>query len=177
MGLDEEMVIRQALSVCKRYLHPDAPGGNLQGCLNMEMEEVKACYRASVGKRRHDGLTPSELSEMEQVLAYFEPILLQRTMEIRDKMLKDKNLQRINFATAEAVIRSSLEAAGLKASITSQRYRAAVDAVLQGSTCVRFYVSYKNVRKPGYMDGVVAAVLDMKEALARLGVSARIKRK
>jgi len=174
--LNEEMVIQQALSACKRYLRPDAPGGNLRGCLDMELEEVKACFRASLGKRRHDRLKPSELSEMEQVLAYFEPILLQKTTVLRDRMLKNDTVRKINFASAEAVIRSSLNDVGLTAFITSQRYRAAVDVPLHGSTCVRFYVSYKNVLKPGYMDGIVAAVLDMKEALSRLGASARIKR-
>ena len=91
-------------------------------------------------------------------------------------MLKGDTVRKINFASAEAVIRSSLDDVGLTALITSQRYRAAVDVPLQGSTCVRFYVSYKNVLKPDYMDGIVAAVLDMKEALSRLGASARIKR-
>ena len=151
--LDEETVIRQALSVCKGYLRPDAPGGNLQGCLKMELEEVKSCYRASIGKSRYSTLTAQELSEMDQVLS-----------------------RRIRFASAEAVIRSSLEAAGLKAQVFPQQYRAAVDVPLQGSTCVRFHVSYKNALTPGYMDGIVGAVLDMKSALTRLGLSARIKR-
>lgn len=174
--LDEETVIRQALSVCKGYLRPDAPGGNLQGCLKMELEEVKSCYRASIGKSRYSTLTAQELSEMDQVLSHFEPILLEKTTAIRDRMLRDNTVRRIRFASAEAVIRSSLEAAGLKAQVFPQQYRAAVDVPLQGSTCVRFHVSYKNALTPGYMDGIVGAVLDMKSALTRLGLSARIKR-
>ena len=144
--------------------------------MTMELMEVKECFLSSLGKGLYDALTPSEEAEMEQVLAYFEPILLKRTALLRDKMLKGDTVRKINFASAEAVIRSSLDDVGLTALITSQRYRAAVDVPLQGSTCVRFYVSYKNVLKPDYMDGIVAAVLDMKEALSRLGASARIKR-
>lgn len=119
MGLDEEMVIRQALSVCKRYLRPDTPGGNLQGCMTMELREVKGCFLSSLGKGLYDALTPSEEAEMEQVLDYFEPILLKRTTLLRDKMLKGDTVRKINFASAAAVIRSSLNDVGLTAHITS----------------------------------------------------------
>ena len=110
---------------------------------------------------------------MEQVLDYFEPILLKRTTLLRDKLLKGDTVRKINFASAAAVIRSSLNDVGLKAHITSQRYRAAVDVPLRGNTCVRFYVSYKNVRVHGR-----DCRCDPRHAGSALppGASARIKR-
>ena len=57
-----------------------------------------------------------------------------------------------------------------------QRYRSRVDVKLNPMTTVRFYVPYKKMNQEGLLDETLAALLEMKNALEKLGKGASIRR-
>ena len=87
--------------------------------------------------------------------------------------MRRQRLSQINATTARALIQAAFKEKGLEAEVTGQIYRAKV-VVSLSKMKVRLYVPYKEMTRDGFIDGIVNAVLDLKNATSRLGYGVRI---
>ena len=89
---------------------------------------------------------------------------------------QEQTVWKIHDTSAKAQIEKAFKDVGIKVSVDGQRYRAKVQAFL-GNNTLRFYVGFKALEKgEEVLEGIVQAVLDMKDALGRLGKDVKISR-
>ena len=88
---------------------------------------------------------------------------------------KEQTLWKIRGTAASARIVQAFKEAGLTACVECQRYRAKVFAGI-GGRMVRFYIGYKTLEKEDVLPGIIQAVLDLQDALERIGNDVRISR-
>lgn len=175
--LTEDEIIDEGLRAVPEYMERIRPSGvfNLENCVKAEIKRVEQLYKSSLGIRQYAPMTKSQLQEMDAFTAHFVPKLTERTSTIQQRYMQQRRVSQINAVTASALIPEEFRKAGLKAEVFGQRYRAKVIVPLAG-TSVRFYVRYKDLGREGLMDDVIKAVLDLKDALNRLGYGAVVKR-
>ena len=169
-GLTEEEIIRDALRAVPEYLESIRASGvfRLEKCVEEETRRLEKLYRTGKGIRQYLPLSKKELADMEAFTAHFIPILTERTLAVQQRYMKQRRISEINAITARELISAGFRKAGLTAEVTGQRYRAKVVVSLPAGN-LRFYVRYKDLGREGIMDDVVRAVLDLKDAVTRLG--------
>ena len=145
------------------------------GLSKSEVKRIETLYKTSRGLRQYTPMGEKDLQEMDAFTGYFIPFLTEQTRTIQQRYLKQRRVAQINAITANAIIPEEFKKVGLKAKVEGQKYRAKVLVSLNG-TSVRFYVRYKDLGKEGIMDDVIKAVVDLKDALDRLGYGAVVKR-
>lgn len=175
--LTEEDIIQEALRAVPEYLERIRTSGvfNLENCVKAETKRIEQLYKAGLGIRQYSPLNRKEIQELDALTGYFIPILMERTRPVQQRYMQQRRVSQINAITASALITEEFKKVGLKAEVIGQRYRAKVLVELPG-TIVRFYVRYKDLGREGIMDDVIKAVLDLKDALNRLGYGAVVKR-
>lgn len=175
--LSEEEIINEGLRAVPEYMERIRFSGifKLEDCVAAEVKRLENLYRTSRGLRHYSPLGEKDLQEMDAFTGYFIPFLTEETRTIQQRYLKQRRVSQINAITAKAIIPEEFKKAGLKAVVEGQKYRAKVLVSLNG-TSVRFYVRYKDLGKEGIMDDVIQAVLDLRDALNRLGYGAVVKR-
>ena len=169
--MSEEEIIREALKGAHAYISDIGHKGQfiMENCLAREYGRIEELFRASRGLGRYTRLDGRDRTELDLTLAYFGPILLERTLPIRDRFHKQKAVSAINAATAGARIRAAFGAAGIEVCVTEQKYRVRVTATLSDGLSVRFYVNYGDLSREGLMEELVEAVGDIRAGVARLG--------
>ena len=175
--LTEEETIQEALRAVPDYLERIRISGEfkLENCVAAETKRLELLYKMSKGIRQYTPMSKKELQEMEAFVGYFIPILMERTRPIQQRYMKQRKVSQINAITATAIISEAFKKVGLKPEIWGQKYRAKVLVALDGFI-VRFYVRYRDLGKEGIMDDVIKAVMDVKDALGRLGYGSTVKR-
>lgn len=173
--LNEEEIIEEGLRAIPDYLEGIRGTGNfrLEACVAAEVERLKGLYMKANGFRLFAPLTASEIQELDTFTAHFIPILTERTIPVQQKYMQRQRLSQINATTARALIQAAFKEKGLEAEITGQIYRAKV-VVSLSKMKVRLYVPYKEMTRDGFINGIVNAVLDLKDATSRLGHGVRI---
>lgn len=175
--LTEEEIINEGLRAIPDYLERIRTSGifKLEDCVAAAVRRIENLYKTSRGLRQYSPLGQKELQEMDAFTGYFIPFLTESTRVVQQRYLQQRRISQINAVTATAIIPEEFKKVGLKAQVSGQKYRAKVQVPLNG-TIVRFYVRYKDMGKEGIMDDVIKAVLDLKDALIRLGYGAVVKR-
>ena len=173
--LNEEEIIGEGLRAIPDYLEGIRGTGNfrLEACVAAEVERLKGLYMKANGFRLFAPLTAAEIQELDTFTAHFIPILTERTIPVQQKYMQRQRLSQINATTAQALIQAAFKEKGLEAEVTGQIYRAKV-VVSLSKMKVRLYVPYKEMTRDGFIDGIVNAVLDLKDATSRLGHGVRI---
>ena len=113
---------------------------------------------------------------MDAVTAHFRPILTDATLPVMDRYIKGRRVSRINAVSARTLLTGIFADAGLKAEVVGQRYRARVIVELSPGTVLRLYVRYRDLSDGARMQETVKAVLDLKDAIARLGYGTAIRK-
>ena len=175
--LTEEEIINEGLRAVPEYMERIRFSGifKLEDCVAAEVKRIETLYKTSRGLRQYTPMGEKDLQEMDAFTGYFIPFLTEQTRTIQQRYLKQRRVAQINAITANAIIPEEFKKVGLKAKVEGQKYRAKVLVSLNG-TSVRFYVRYKDLGKEGIMDDVIKAVVDLKDALDRLGYGAVVKR-
>ena len=175
--LTEDEIIDEGLRAVPEYMERIRPSGvfNLENCVAAEVRRIENLYKSCRGLRLYSPLSRKEMQAMDAFTSHFAPALTERTRAVQQRYLQQRRVSQINAVTASALIPEEFRKAGLKAEVFGQRYRAKVIVPLAG-TSVRFYVRYKDLGREGLMDDVIKAVLDLKDALNRLGYGAVVKR-
>lgn len=168
--LTEEEIILDALRAVPEYLEGIRTTGvfQLDKCVALETKRIEKLYKAGIGVRQYAPLSKKELQDMDAFTAHFIPILMERTLPIQQRYMQQRRVSQINATTASALIPEEFKKVGLMAQVSGQKYRAKVVVPLTG-TSVRFYVRYKDMNREGLMDDIIKAVLDLKDAINRLG--------
>lgn len=175
--LTEEEIINEGLRAVPEYMERIRFSGifKLEDCVAAEVKRIETLYKTSRGLRQYTPMGEKDLQEMDAFTGYFIPFLTEQTRTIQQRYMKQRRVAQINAITANAIIPEEFKKVGLKAKVEGQKYRAKVLVSLNG-TSVRFYVRYKDLGKEGIMDDVIKAVVDLKDALDRLGYGAVVKR-
>ena len=176
--MTEEEILDEALTAIRDNIHFAKASGtfNTEFFVARELDVIRKLFRNDRA-RWNAPLTPADQTEMDLTMAHFEPELIRRTLAFREKFLHERKISEINATTAEALINNRLGALGLEGSIKCGRYAASVEVLLGGSTFVRFRVNYKKMTDPRYMDDTFGALMNLKDAVSRLGLDVRIKTK
>jgi len=168
--LTEEEIIREALRAVPEYMERIRSTGtfNLETCVYAEVKRIERLYKECMGILQHSRMTRNQIHDMDAYTSYFVPVLMEKTLPIQQRYMQQRRVSQLNAITARALIPEEFKKVGLKAEVTGQKYRAKVVVTLP-ATNVRFYVRYKDIWREGIMDEVIRAVLDLKEAINRLG--------
>lgn len=174
----EKEIVSDALKAFPEYIATIRATGefDMDKCLNYELRRVETIYRREKGLRPYSPLDKPTRTERDQYFAHFIPLLREATQPLMHRYLKGRRVQAINATMAKAVVTAALSGAGLKATVDGQRYRAKVAVQLSPHSQLSFYVRYKDLQEDGFMDGVIQAIADTREAISRLGDWAQVKR-
>ena len=176
--MTEKEIIDDALKAFPEYIATIRATGefDIDKCLDYELRRVDVSFRKDKGLKPYSPLDRATRMKRDQFFKHFIPLLREATLPLMHRYLKGRRVQAINATMAKAVVTTSLSNAGLKAKVEGQRYRAKVIVQLTPHTLMIFYVRYKDLPEDGFMDGIIQAVADAREALSRLGEWAQVKR-
>ena len=184
-SMTEEEILQEGMKAVRDYLADirSTRVFSLEDCLGRCLKQIRELYQRSVepwqsarigGAWFFKPLTRERMANLEQVLARFRGPLRERIAAVEQRYLREQAASRINAAAATALIRTTFQAAGLVPYVTGQKYRARVEVTLPEGNHVRFYVRYKDLTREGFTDEILKAVLDLGDALSRLGYGAAI---
>ncbi len=174
---DEEVLNAVAVAI-RDYLERIRPQHGefvLSTCVSRQVECLKQLYRRSRGLGKNDTLKTRDVEALTLHTMHFLPLIQERTLAVKLRYDKEQAVWKIRGTSAEAQIIAALQEVGMKVTVERQRYRAKV-AVDLGGRKLRFYVGYKTLEKEETLPSVVQAVLDLKDALCRIGGDVRISR-
>ena len=188
--MTEDEILGEALGAIPEYLERIRQTGrfDLEECVRLELGRIEKLFRGRRGRlvvpnmprpqcfRRDEAAAKIEKATLEALLAHFRGTLTQRTIPVRDRYLRSRKVSEINAITAKAVITARLKETGYESEVTGQRYRAKVEVRVARGYTLRFYVSYKNVNREGFLDGVIQAVGRIQTDLEILGHGAMLKK-
>ena len=164
--MTEAEIVADALRAVPDYLATIRASGvfKLDDCMKWELDRIRRLFKAGRGP-----LGKKDIDEMDLVLAHFETLLPDATRPLMQRYLKGRRISDINAICARNLVTGLFADAGLDACVTGQRYRARVETELLPDTLLRFYVRYRDMTDEGFMNDTLKAVLDLKDALGRLG--------
>ncbi len=188
--MTEDEILDEALRAIPEYLERIRQTGrfDLEECVHLELGRIEKLFRGRRGRlvvpnmprpqcfRRDEAAAKMEKAALEALLAHFKGTLTERTIPVRDRYLRSRKVSEINAITAKAVITAQLKEAGYESEVTGQRYRAKVEVRVARGYTLRFYVSYKNVDREGFLDGVIQAVGRIQADLESLGHGVVLKK-
>ena len=188
--MTEDEILGEALGAIPEYLERIRQTGrfDLEECVRLELGRIEKLFRGRRGRlvvpnmprpqcfRRDEAAAKIEKATLEALLAHFRGTLTQRTIPVRDRYLRSRKVSEINAITAKAVITARLKETGYESEVTGQRYRAKVEVRVARGYTLRFYVSYKNVNREGFLDGVIQTVGRIQTDLESLGHGAMLKK-
>ena len=145
----------------------------LEDCVRDAMKRIEYLFRSDRGLRTGDPLGP-----LEVLLAYFRPKVIDAIRPVQQRYMQNRMVAEINAASAQGILPAVFAAKGLQAEVEGQRHRAKVEVKLAPSQRVKFYVRYRDLNeKEGVAEDVVQAVLDLKDAITRLGSGVMLSRR
>lgn len=175
-SMTDEEVVREAMRAVRDYQEGirSTREFKLEACVKAELRRIELIWRHSAGIGPFEHLDKEQKAEWDKVRAQYQPCLTELTLAIQRDYVRESKVSRVNASVVKAVLPEAFRKAGLKAAVTGQLHRALVEVTLPTSK-VRFYVRYKDLEREGMVDDVVKAVLDLKDAVTRLGFGAVVK--
>ena len=173
--MSDEEILNQLATAIHDYLVRIRPYGEfvMNDCMTMQINELKRLYRWSHGLTRGDALKRRDLHELEQLLTRLLPKMQENAGAVQLHYTKEQTLWKIRSTSAKAQIKAAFEGKGLKVTVDNQKYRAKVYVSLGGHT-LWFNVPYKSLANEDTLPNVIAAVLDIKDAVIRIGGDVRL---
>ena len=175
--MGEEVILVEALRAVPDYREKirDTRKFMLEDCVRDAMKRIEYLFRSDRGLRTGEPLGAQNRRQLEVLLSYFRPKVIEAIRPIQLRYMQQKMVSNINATTAKGLIPDAFAKEGLSAEVEGQQHRAKVEVQLAPSLRVKFYVRYRDLNtKPGYADEVVRAVLDLKDAVDRLGSGVRL---
>ena len=168
--MTEDEVTNEGMKAVRDYLEVirKTRDFRLEECVRREMWGVEMLFRRACGLRPRDAMSEGQAAEWEQIRSHYLPLFTELTLSLQRDYVKASKLSRMNATTVRAIIPGAFSRVGLTATVTGQLHRALVEVTLPTSR-VRFYIRYKDLEREGVMEDVVKSVLDLKDAMTRLG--------
>jgi len=177
--MGEEAILEEALRALPDYREKIRDAGKfvLEDCVQAALKRIEYLFRSDRGLRSYDPLGAQNRRDLEVLLGYFRPKVVEAIRPIQQRYLQNRMVSQINATTAKSILPAVFAEKGLQASVEGQRYRAKVEVRLAPSLQVKFYVRYRDLNeKDGIAEDVVQAVLDLKDAIMRLGGGVKLSR-
>ena len=175
--MSEEEILNHVASAIHDYLKKIRPYGefNLETCVQAQANELKRLYRFSLGLVDRGTMSRQDWREMNQIISRLEPQMRERASMVQLHYTKELTLWKLRSTSAEASIAPAFKAAGLPARIDKQKYRAKVTVDL-GRRQLSMSIPYKILNKEDTLPNIIQAVLDLRDAIARLGSDVKVSR-
>ncbi len=148
---------------------------NLSECVKAQEKELQVLFKRSLGLSHKDTMSYAQFVELDTLFAYFQDKMREQALAAQQVYMKQQLVWRISSSSAQAALVPAFEQAGLNATVEPQRYRAKVKVDL-GSRTVRFFASYKTLAREGSAERLVQGVLDLRDAMERIGGDVKISR-
>lgn len=174
---EEEIVDRTEMAI-REYLSRIRPHGEfiLEECISHQIGELKRLFRWRRGLGRRDALTAQDIQDLNAIVSRFLPRIQERARAVQLQYTKAEALWKIRSTAVAEQIKKAFSDAGLKTMVECQRFRAKVTVDLGGHT-LRFYIGYKALEKRDVLPDVTQAVLDLSDALGRIGNDVTIRKR
>lgn len=172
---DEEVLDLVALAI-HTYLTRIRPQHGefvMEDCIAGQIGELKQLFRRSRGLGRREALSAQDIQDLDATVDYFLPRMYERARAVQLHYTKEQTLWKIKGTSAQAQIEKAFKDLGMKAVIECQKHRAKVLIDLDGRT-LRFYVKFKDLVQQDTLPGITRAVLDLKDAVGRIGRDVRL---
>ena len=176
--MSDDEVLKEVAVAIRDYLEQIRPQNGefvLHTCVSRQVECLKQLYSRSRGLGKNDTLKTRDVEALTLHTMHFLPLIQERTLAVKLRYDKEQAVWKIRGTSAEAQIIAAFQEVGMKAAVERQRYRAKVVVDLGGRK-LRFYVGYKTLEKEETLPAVVQAVLDLEEAVGRIGGDVKISR-
>ena len=176
--MTEEEVLNHVATAIHDYLlriRPQHGEFVLEDCMVRQVSELKMLFRSSRGLGRRDPLSPQDIQELDLTITHFLPQMQERARAAQLHYTKEQTLWKIKGTSAEALIKKAFNDAGMRAVVECQKYRAKVIIDLGGRT-LRIYVGFKALEQEDTLPNVTRAVLDLKDAVCRIGGDIKLGR-
>ena len=175
--MSEEEILNQAATAIHDYLQKIRPYGEfiLENCVQAQINELKRLYRFSLGLGARDTMSRQDIQEMNLTISHFEPQLRERASMVQLHYTKELTLWKLRSTSAEASIAPAFKAAGLRAIVEKQKYRAKVIVNLGGRQ-LSMFIPYKILNKEDTIPNIIQAVFDLKDAISRLGSDVKVSK-
>ena len=150
----------------------------LDDCVGAAMNRIESCFRADRGLKYYGAMPERDRRDLNVLLAHYRPKLVEAIEPIQIRYMKQRVVSAISTVTAQNTIPAAFAKEGLVAEVEGQTHRAKVEIQLSSSTHLKFYVRYRDLNtKAGLVDDLVRAVLDLKDAVERLGSGVMVTKK
>lgn len=175
--MTEGEILGEAARAIREYLSRLQPHAEfkIDRAVRAQVNLLSGLFRIDRGLSYQDTLSGQDAAEWDAVKAYFEPRFADQARAFQQRYSKAEAVWTINETMAEALIVPAFKAVKLKAKVFPQRYRAQV-YVFFGDRSLRFYVPYKDLNREGLMEGIIAAVIQVKEGISMLGRDVKLGR-
>ena len=172
----EREILQELLPVIRDYSSRLPVDGNfdLETCISRQIAYLQKLYKGSWGVFARK-LNSLQRQTLETLSAHFAPMIREQTLPFMEAFNKKKTVYLLHETTALAIIPSAFQTAGLDAEVFCQRSQAKVYVSVTPRRTLCFAVRYRDLGKEGLMDELVAAVLDCRKALTRLGGNASVR--
>ena len=151
--LTDEEVIREALKTVTEYANRH-PGDefNINACTDAVMASVTEIWMKARGYTSARALKWEDQDECSQLVSRIRMDLRARAYIKATECLKNRQIQKINMSTAEALIAYELRQRGLKFFFEWQKLRVKVSIKLDCGSAMTFIVKYKDLREGKLLD-------------------------
>ena len=175
--MTEEEILNQAATAIHDYLQKIRPYGefDLEACVQAQVTELRRLYRLGLDPGARGPISRQDWRGMNQFVSRFEPQMRERASMVQLHYNKELTLWKLRSTSAEASIAPAFKAAGLPVQVEKQKYRAKVIVNL-GSRQLSMYIPYKTLNKEDALPNIIQAVMDLKDAISRLGSDVRVSR-
>ena len=176
--MTEEQIIQEAMKAVPNYLaslRRTRPFDIMCCVKHWELPVIERLFRDQYNLKKYDTLSREKKRALENAQAHFEPKLIELTMPIKDKYMRERKLLEINSTTAKAMLCSVFADIGINIGVECQRYRAKLWIPILKNRYIQMYFRYKDLAKPELLDDMLKAVDDLRSALVRLGPGACVK--
>ena len=175
--MTEDEILNHVASAIHDYLMRIRPYGEfvLENCVQAQVNELKRLYRFSLGIGARETMSRQDMQEMNLTICHFEPRMRERASDVQLHYNRELTLWKLRSTSAEASIAPAFRAAGLPAHVEKQKYRAKVIVNLGGRQ-LSMFIPYKILSKEDTIPNIIQAVLDLKDAISRLGSDVKVSR-
>ena len=177
--MSEEEILVEALRAVPEYRERirDTHRFVVEDCLRSSLNRIEAMFRAE-RKQHKQKLPEQDRKDLDVLLGYFRPKLKDEISRIQTEYMRQRMVSNINATTAQQLLPQAFAKEGLRALVEGQTHRAKVEILVAPTMKLKFYVRYRDLNsKKDIVDNVVRAVLDLKDAVTRLGSSVMVTKR
>ena len=169
--MTEDQILNEIMKAVPEYLVQIKPGGefNRQVCVEMVIKNLRSMFKRSRGIGYYDRMMVRDIKELDTIIGHFFPAITDRVAAVEMQYKKDQMEAAINKAKAEAIIVPAFEGAGFEVKVEYNKYSASVNVRLVGKKWAQFQIRYRDIQGEGSLDDLVSAVVDLRDAVIRIG--------